>query len=102
MSLYLSRSQYVAALRRMREYLNTVSQIDGYDDTTIGAKNTECDAGLCLDAAWLWPRDANLFPDQYPQRVSPKYRSDALYCPVKETQRYGLLLRLPPLPRWFA
>ena len=91
MSNYLTNKQYLVVLGRIREKIaNLTEEVWGYDDTTIGSKHTECNVGLCGDDPDVYTREMNLFPEQYPQRISPKHRGDKHYCPLsKEHKSWG-------------
>lgn len=84
-TLYLSNKEYLIVLKRVREKIaNRVTEARGYDDTTMGSKNTECNVGLCEDDPKIYTKEMNLWPDQYPARVSPKYTRDKQYCPLSK------------------
>lgn len=84
--LHLTKEQYIIVLKRVREKIaNLIDEVRGYDDTTIGSKSTECNAGLCEDDFKIYTKEMNLWPEQYPQRVSPKYRYESEYCPLSKT-----------------
>lgn len=85
---YLNDKEYLTILKRMREKIaNLTDKVWGYDDTTIGSKHTECNVGLCSDDPDVYTRDMNLFPEQYPERVSSKYRERKHYCPLSKKRR---------------
>ena len=50
----LSKERTIVALQRLRKIVET-EPLNGYNDTTIGYKNTECSWGLCSDSKKLWP-----------------------------------------------
>lgn len=81
--LYLTDKQYLVVLRRVRKRIaESTEEVTGYDDTTVGSKHTHCEAGLCCDDPKVYTKEMNLFPDQYPGRVSDKYRKEEHYCPL--------------------
>ena len=89
---YLNDKEYLIILKRMREKIaNLTDEAWGYDDTTIGSKHTECNVGLCRDDPEVYTKEMNLFPDQYPERVSPKYRDECgknkHYCPLSKKHK---------------
>lgn len=79
----LTKRQYLTVLKRMRKKIATSTEkVSGYDDTTVGCKHTECNVGLCSDDPKVYTKAMNLFPEQYPARVSSKYRRDDHCCPL--------------------
>lgn len=94
-SMYLTKAEYLAILKRMRAKIAAqAEEVWGFDDTTIGSKHTECNVGLCCNDPKVYTKTMNLFPEQYPQRVSPKYRDECgkneHYCPLsKEHKSWG-------------
>lgn len=81
--LYLTDKQYLVVLRRVRKRIaESTEEVTGYDDTTVGCKHTYCSVGLCCDDPKVYTKEMNLFPEQYPGRVSDKYRKDEHFCPL--------------------
>ncbi len=79
----LTKRQYLTVLKRLRKKIATSTEkASGYDDVTVGAKHTECNVGLCSDDPKIYTKPMNLFPEQYPARVSSKYRRDEHCCPL--------------------
>ena len=90
--LYLTDKEYLIVLKRLRAKIaKDTNKVSGYDDTTIGSKHTECNVGLCRDDPEVYTKEMNLFPDQYPLRVSPKYRDkcgeNKHYCPLSKKHK---------------
>ena len=80
----LPASEYRIALERQLARLKAGAPIDGYDDTTIGDKSTECSGGLCWESAELWGgRLAMRFvPAEGPSRGSQRSRYRDHPCPL--------------------
>lgn len=79
----LTKRQYLTILKRIRKKISdSKEEVTGYDDTTVGCKHTHCNVGLCCDDPKVFTKAMNLFPDEYPARVSPKYRRDDHCCPL--------------------
>jgi len=79
----LSPDRILVALKRLREKVSS-SKLSGYDDTTVGCKNTECEWGLCSDSPKLWS-DAqdHIFPYEFlnRERVTPLQSKGV--CPLQ-------------------
>ena len=86
--LYLTKKEYLIVLKKVRAKIAKMEKSGekawGYDDTTIGQKNTECNVGLCHDDPEIFTKEMNLWPEQYPERVAPKYLQDKHYCPLSK------------------
>lgn len=79
----LTKRQYLTVLKRLRKKIAaSTEKASGYDDTTVGCKHTHCNVGLCCDDPKVFTKPMNLFPDEYPARVSSKYRRDDHCCPL--------------------
>ena len=82
--LYLSDERWLEALQRMRMRVDQGVPLEGYDDTTIGAKNTQMSLGMCYQGPEFWPREDRLWPEREPIEgtVSPKYSGRGQLCPL--------------------
>lgn len=91
--LYLTKEEYLTVLKRVRAKIARIKKSEeevwGYDDTTMGQKNTECNVGLCHDDPEIFTKEMNLWPEQYPERVAPKYLQDDCCCPLSKRQHLG-------------
>jgi len=52
---HLAWPRYLAALRRFRDSILNGAPLNGYDDNTMGSKNTEVTWGQCNQDKALWP-----------------------------------------------
>jgi len=88
--LRLTDEQYLRILKKIEA---TIAQDDfgvGCSDcTVIGAKSTDSDCGFCNDA--YTDRDMALFPEQYPERRTMKYRRENHRCPFDMRKEPGIL-----------
>ena len=77
-------SEYRIALERQLARLKQGMRIIGYDDTTIGDKNTECTGGMCWEGEELWGgRLAMRFmPAEGPHNGKQRARYRPLACPL--------------------
>jgi len=78
--LYLTDEQYVSILKKIEA---TVMQKDFVvrcdDSVAIGAKGTYSNCGFCNED--YTDKETALFPSQYPDRKTMKYRKDNHKCP---------------------
>lgn len=85
----LPDERLIVALKRFKAVIEGGAKLSGYDDTTIGAKNTECTWGLCLEDKGLWP-DAkdHIFPYDFLNegRTSPLGHPTGT-CPMDKRSR---------------
>ncbi|EOE0154449.1 hypothetical protein ACJ8S7_005102 [Klebsiella pneumoniae] len=82
----LSDKRYLAALERIKVLIVDGLPLKGYDDTTVGCKNTECSWGLCAQTKQHWPdKEDYLWPEQ-PNRISPKYTKEYQACPMDKRE----------------
>lgn len=79
-NLHLNDDQYLTLLKKVRKCLDTLSYADGFDDTTIGCKDTQCNVGLCNDE--MTEKEFSMRPDEFPQRKVMKYRQEHHKCPL--------------------
>ena len=77
-------SEYRIALERQLARLKQGITITGYDDTTIGDKNTEGTGGMCWEGEELWGgRLAMRFmPAEGPHNGKQRSRYRPLACPL--------------------
>ncbi len=80
-NLYLTNKQYLEALVRLKNIVNS-TKLSYYDDTTPGDKDTSCTWGLCQESIKLWPTaELHLWPKDFPGRLAAKYRKKNHVCP---------------------
>lgn len=88
--LYLSDTQYLKILQKIQTTLATENFKVGCSDcTAIGYKSTDSNCGFCNDE--YTDEDMALFPDQYPDRKSRKYRGKNHKCPFDMREIPGIL-----------
>lgn len=83
-TIFMPRERYVAALERQRARIEGGLELEYFDDTTIGQKETHCTWGLCSRDKEAWPDPIDhLWPEQYVEegRVAPKYMVKGQLCP---------------------
>lgn len=88
--VHLSPERYLTALQRFR---NAIAKGDmpliGFDDTTIGDKDTQVTWGLCNSNPTMWP-DAqdHLWPDQFTHehRSTPLHTAKGQACPFDQSR----------------
>lgn len=83
-SMSMPHARYVALLERQRARIEAGLALDYYDDTTPGAKETDCSWGLCSNDKEAWPDpEDHLWPDQFIEegRVAPRYMTQGQLCP---------------------
>jgi hypothetical protein len=88
-SMYLPQDRYIAALERQRARIEGGLELEYYDDTTIGAKETHCSWGLCSHDKEAWPDpEDHLWPGQFVEegRVAPRYQVKGQLCPFDTDQ----------------
>jgi hypothetical protein len=85
----LTKDRLLVVLRRLRERVASVD-LTGYDDTTLGDKNTECAWGLCSDSPELWP-DAkdHTFPYDFLNRGRVSSLGYKGACPLQMEEGNG-------------
>jgi hypothetical protein len=89
--LYMPQARFIAALKRMRSRISEGLKLSGFDDTTIGAKDTQCTWGLCTGDPRQWPEaNDHLWPEQFEEhgRVAPRYRVAGQHCPLDAEHRH--------------
>ena len=88
--LQLTDEQYLRILRKIE---TTVAQVDFWvgcsDCTVIGSKSTDSNCGFCNDD--YIDEDMALFPDQFPERKTTKYRRENHKCPFDMRKEPGIL-----------
>lgn len=78
--IFLTDKQYFWLLQKARDNLDKIEKAEGCDSTETGNKYTKTNIGLCnTDLTTL---ETALFPDQYPERKSLKYRKENHMCPL--------------------
>ncbi len=78
--LQLTDEQYLALLYQIHQVVTHRSFKPEFEDsTTPGNKYTQSNCGLCNDH--FGTKEMMLFPEQFPQRVSLKYRQGHHHCP---------------------
>ena len=79
-NLYLTDKQYTKLLLKIKEIVERDNfNYSCYDSTAVGDKFTTSNCGLCNND--LTEKDMALFPDQFPERRSKKYRLENHKCP---------------------
>lgn len=88
--MYLTEEQYLSILRKIKE---TISEegftVYCWNSTTVGNKFTESNCGFCNDA--YIDKDMALFPHQFPERKTMKYRGENHKCPFDARKKPGIL-----------
>lgn len=82
--LFMKHERYVAALERQRARIADGLELEYWDDTTPGDKDTHCSWGLCSRDKGAWPEaQDHLWPDAFIERgrVAPQYRVHGQLCP---------------------
>lgn len=84
--LELPHERYIEFLKRMVERLRAGLELQYFDCTVIGNKETHCSWGTCSHDVEAWPdAEDHLWPDQFVgpghQRVAPKYHKLRHFCP---------------------
>ena len=88
--LYLTDKQYVRVLRKIEAAIACDNfRVSCSDCTMIGNKSTDSNCGFCNDA--YVGEDMALFPDQYPERMTMKYRWRNHRCPFDMSEESGIL-----------
>jgi len=78
--LYLTDEQYLRLLVKVKETVNKPDfEVHRFDSTFPGDKYTESNCGLCNDE--FCELDMALFPEQFPERKTTKYREQWHKCP---------------------
>jgi hypothetical protein len=58
-------------------------ELRAVDSDTIGDKYTHCSWGMCSEDLEQWPDvEDHLFPEEFPERISPKYLGPGQKCPM--------------------
>jgi len=74
----LPKERQILALMRLWKIVEK-RPLKGYDDTTVGAKNTECSWGMCQQNDWLWPDPQDYIWPHQKDRIAPL---DGVRCPL--------------------
>lgn len=78
--LRLTDEQYFKILKKIEATITQDSfKVSCSDCNVIGAKSTDSNCGFCNDE--YVDRDMDLFPNQYPERKTMKYRGKNHRCP---------------------
>ncbi len=79
-NLYLTDKQYQSILLKIKKTVEQNNfQYNCVDSTSIGDKYTKSNCGFCNND--FTEKDTALFPEQYPERKSMKYRLANHKCP---------------------
>jgi len=71
------------ALRRMRERIAAGLELDAWDCTAIGNKDTHCSWGMCSNDIEQWPdKDDHAWPVQFEERQRVAPRTPPGGCPL--------------------
>lgn len=88
--LRLTDEQYLRILQKIKATLaQNDFKVDCFDCTVTGCKSTDSNCGFCNDE--YTDEDMALFPDQYPERKSMKYRQKNHRCPFDTRTEPGIL-----------
>lgn len=88
--LYLTDAQYRRILGRIEEVINSPNfVVSCFDSTFPGDKYTESNCGFCNEG--FTELDTSLFPSQFPERKSLKYRRSNHKCPFDTRKKPDLL-----------
>ena len=88
--LELTDEQYLRLLKGIRTTIASEGfKVDCSDCTITGCKSTDSNCGLCNDA--YTERDMALFPDQFPERRTMKYRGENHRCPFDVRKEPAIL-----------
>lgn len=79
-NIYLTDEQYLSLLIRQRDRITHIKEASGEDSTHSGDKYTVTNVGLCDEL--LTTKDTALWPEDFPQRKSMKYRKKAPQMPT--------------------
>lgn len=89
-NMYLTDSQYRDILLKIKDVLEQENfKPCYYDSTAFGDKYTESNCGLCNN--YFTIKEASLFPKEYPERKSMKYRRPNHKCPFDMRREPGLM-----------
>jgi hypothetical protein len=78
--IYLSDKQYLDTLYKIKRTISRKGfKIICEDSTQIGNKYTTSNCGMCSDD--FTTKETALFPDEFPERKSMKYRKEYHHCP---------------------
>ena len=88
--LRLTDEQYLRVLRKIEA---TIAQVDFKvvcsDCTVTGQKSTDSNCGFCNNE--YTDEDMALFPGQYPERKTMKYREESHKCPFDMREEPGII-----------
>ena len=87
-SMYLSRAQWFHAMKRLRQLIVKGRPLTGFDDTTIGCKDTQCHWGMCGRTKEVWEDDCRMWPDR-PVEHAVKYSPPGALCPLDRRESGG-------------
>ena len=83
-ALYMTDAQYLKIMNNLKAFVNSGAKLSGFDDNTIGDKDTQCTWGLCGDNVKVYPdADMHLWPKDFPKRIAPKYLQNHHRCPFE-------------------
>ena len=78
--LRLTDEQYLRVLKKIEATIaNAGFMVSCSDCTVVGSKSTDSNCGFCNDE--YTDEDMALFPEQFPERKSMKYRGENHRCP---------------------
>jgi len=104
-NIHLTDEQYLDLLKRIRQDLDTIKEIEAVDCTDIGNKHTQVNVGLCAGVltpnGWykdkyttietaMWPSDFRTVgksKHMYPQQFAMKYRKHNHKCPLDKRKK---------------
>jgi hypothetical protein len=88
--LHLTDEQYQRVLLKIRDVLsNDGFEVRCEDSTFVGDKYTKSNCGFCNDE--FTEKDTAMWPEQFPERRSMKYRQDGQKCPFDMRKMPGIV-----------
>ncbi len=86
--IYLTDPQYLKILHKIQVKVKEPGfKPNCFDSTALGDKYTESNCGLCCDD--FTDKETAMWPNQFPERKSLKYRLEHHKCPFDERVESG-------------
>ena len=81
----MTDAEYMEIMENLKRFVRSGAKLSGFDDNTIGDKDTQCTWGLCGDNIKVYPKASmHLWPDKFPERLAPKYTEEHHRCPFED------------------
>lgn len=81
----MTDAEYLRAMANLKAFVEGGAALSGFDDDTVGDKDTQCTWGLCGDNRKVYPEPTmHLWPNQFPRRIAPKYLETRHRCPFED------------------